>query len=171
MRIAFTIIHNGLHHLKHNNQASNIINSCDYWIVVEGASESNGSTQWCKEFPEHLHINGRSVDGTCEYLEMLSKQHSNIIYVPSNGFWKSKDEQVNRAIQEVKKLTDKCYLWEIDADEQWAEESMDQAEKELETRVGKSGSFRADCYVGKNLRQNYLSYVQNYVHNFCKFGL
>ena len=30
MRVAFTIIHNGLHHLKHNNQAENIMKSIMY---------------------------------------------------------------------------------------------------------------------------------------------
>jgi FkbM family methyltransferase len=152
MRIAFTIIHNGLHHLKHNNQAQNILKFCDKWIVVEGAAKSNGSTQWCKSFPEHLHNNGASIDGTCEFLEDLSKQTDKLVYIKSNGFWNSKDDQVNRAIQEVKKITDKCFLWEIDADEQWTSEAMDIAEKELSELSGISATFRADCYVGKNLK-------------------
>lgn len=152
MRIAFTIVHNGLHHLKHNDQALNILKTCDWWVVVEGAAHSNGSTQWCKKFPSHLHKNGASIDGTREFLRDLSKTAKNLVYIPSNGFWESKDEQVNRAIKEVRKLTKKCHLWEIDADEQWTKEAMIAAERELDSIPDKAGAFQADCYVGKNLK-------------------
>ena len=152
MRIAFTIIHNGLHHLKHNNQAENILNACDYWVVVEGAAESKGSTQWCKKFPEYLHFNGASIDGTREYLRELASNNSKLIYVESNGFWPSKDAQVNRAIAEIKKLTFNCFLWQIDADEHWNVDSMAAAEKELIASNAKAGAFRADCRIGKNLK-------------------
>lgn len=151
MRIAYTIIHNGLHHLKHNNQAEKILAMCDKWVVVEGASLSNGSTIWCKKFPKHLHENGGSIDGTQDFLNALCRENPNLVYVPSNGFWSSKDEQVNRAVDEVRKLTSKCFLWEIDADEQWEASAMDAAEKELSDLGGKAGAFRADCYIGKNL--------------------
>ena len=152
MRIAFTIIHNGLHHLNHNNQAQNILDVCDLWIVVEGASKSNGSTKWCKEFPPHLHNNGSSIDGTCEFLNKLSKETNKLVYIPSNGFWESKDVQVNRAIEEVRKVTDKCFLWQIDIDEQWSLAAMETAEQELVKQGTIAGCFRANCKVGKNLR-------------------
>jgi hypothetical protein len=152
MRVAFTIIHNGLHHLKHNKQAERILQNCDLWVVVEGAARSNGSTRWCKEFPSHLHENGRSVDGTHEYLTELQKTVSNLLYVPSDGFWDSKDTQVNRAIEEVRKRTESCWLWQIDADEHWTAESMTAAEHELQVSGQIAGAFAADCRVGKNLR-------------------
>lgn len=152
MRVAFTIIHNGLHHLKHNNQAERILRDCDWWVVVEGAAHSNGSTRWCKEFPAHLHCNGRSIDGTHEYLLELQRQHPNLLYVPSDGFWESKDVQVNRAVEEVRKLTSSCWLWQIDIDEQWTLEAMQQGEQELEATGKIAGAFRADCFVGKQLR-------------------
>jgi hypothetical protein len=152
MRIIFTIIFNGLHHLTHNNQAEFILNNCDKWIVVEGASHSTGSTSWCKKIPNTLHNNGASVDGTREFLANLAKVTDKIIYVPSNGFWNSKDHQVNRAIDEVKKITDKCFLWEFDIDEQWTGEEMNKAEKELVEKNAKTGSFLANCYVGKNIK-------------------
>ena len=119
---------------------------------MEGAAHSNGSTRWCKEFPPHLHNNGRSVDGTHEFLLEMSTKYPNLIYVPSNGFWHSKDEQVNRAVAEVRKITDRCHLWQIDADEQWTAESMSRAESELDAQDGIAGAFRAQCLVGKRLR-------------------
>jgi len=152
MRIVFSIIHNGLHHLHHNTQYENILKSCDKWIVVEGASRSNGSTKWCNEFPDDLHLNGGSIDGTREFLQFLSKETDKLIYIPSSGFWQSKDHQVNRAIEEVKKITNRCWLWEIDIDEQWELEQMDAAEKELFDSGSKAGCFRAQCFIGRNLR-------------------
>lgn len=152
MRVAFTIIHNGLHHLKHNEQYRRILDACDHWVVVEGASRSNGSTRWCKEFPTELHSNGGSIDGTREFLRALSKQESALTYIPSDGFWNSKDDQVNRAIDEVRKITDRCFLWQIDIDEQWEETAMDAAEDELLSKKGKVGAFRADCRIGKSIR-------------------
>lgn len=152
MRIVFSIIHNGLHHLHHNNQYQNILKSCDKWVIVEGASCSTGSTKWCNEFPSDLHLNGGSIDGTREFLQFLSSQTDRLIYVPSNGFWESKDHQVNRAIEEVKKITNRCWLWEIDIDEQWDQEQMDFAERELFDSGSKAGCFRAICFLGRNLR-------------------
>jgi FkbM family methyltransferase len=152
MRIVFSIIHNGIHHLHHNNQYNRILSSCDKWVVVEGASRSNGSTKWCKDFPDDLHVNGGSNDGTREFLKYHSNTNEKLIYIPSNGFWQSKDHQVNRAIEEVKKITDRCWLWEIDIDEQWEPEQMDAAENELFDSGAKAGCFRANCFVGRNLR-------------------
>jgi hypothetical protein len=151
MRIIFTIIFNGLHHLTHNNQSEFILNNCDKWIVVEGASRSTGSTSWCKNIPDHLHNNGASVDGTRNFLQELSTKNNKLIYIPSDGFWHSKDHQVNRAIDEVKKLTSECYLWEFDIDEQWTSDAMNKAEKELEQKSAKTAGFLADCYVGKDI--------------------
>jgi len=152
MRVVFSIIHNGLHHVFHNNQYQRILKSCDFWIVVEGASLPQGSTSWCNEFPPEFHNDGSSIDGTKEFFTLLSRQFDNVKFVPSSGFWQSKDHQVNRAIDEVKKLTNSCWLWEIDIDEQWSSEQMDQAESELASCGAKSGCFRAKCFIGKNLR-------------------
>jgi hypothetical protein len=38
---------------------------------------------------------------------------------PNNRPWKSKDEQVNAAIEEIKKTVKECFLWQVDIDEQW----------------------------------------------------
>lgn len=152
MRVAFTIIHNGLHHLKHNNQYRKILDACDHWIVVEGAALSNGSTTWCKTFPNHLHRNGASIDGTREFLTELANSTPKLVYVPGDGFWESKDAQVNRAIHELKRITNLCFLWQIDADEHWTSQAMTDAERELVEKQAKAGAFRADCRVGKNLR-------------------
>jgi hypothetical protein len=147
MRIAFSIILNGLHHLQHKNYFQTILNNFDYWIVVEGQALPNGSTAWCKLLNDKYQINGRSVDGTHEFLSNLSSKNNKLIYVPSNGPWSSKDEMVNKAIEQVKKITDKCFLWEIDIDEHWTLEQIIQAEEELVESNSKTGCFLCEYFV------------------------
>ena len=150
-RVAFTIILNGLHHLKHNNYADFISKHFDYWVIVEGASQNKGSTSWCKEMPSKYHKNGRSIDGTVEYIKDLQKKYHNVVLVHSNGMWESKDIMVNRAIEEVQKITSSCMLWQIDIDEQWAFDQILKSEKELKDSNCKTGKFEVFQFVGHNL--------------------
>ena len=73
------------------------------------------------------------------------------MFVKSNGLWKSKDDMVNRAIDELKKITDTCLLWEIDADEQWRHNQIIKSEKEFVKNGSKTGKFNVIQFVGKNL--------------------
>jgi GR25 family glycosyltransferase involved in LPS biosynthesis len=150
-RIAFTIIFNGLHHLKHDNYATFIANTFDYWVIVEGASQNKGSTGWCKKMPESYHKNGKSIDGTIDYIKELKKSHNNIIFVETDGMWESKDDMVNRAMTEIRKLTRSCFLWQIDVDEQWEFNQIINSEIELEEKKCKTGKFNVIQFVGENL--------------------
>jgi len=151
MRIAFTIIFNGLHHLNHNDYYKTMLDNFDYWVVVEGASKSVGSTSWCKTIGDKYHKNGSSVDGTIEFLENLSNQNKKLIFIKSNGFWNGKDEQVNVAVSEIRKITNECFLWEVDIDEQWSLIEIEKAENELIAKDGKTGLFKCEYYVGDDL--------------------
>lgn len=150
-RVAFTIIQNGLHHLKHNDYYKFILDNFSYWIVVEGASSNNGSTHWCNTFPPEFHNNGKSIDGTNEFLTELSKTYKNLIHITPSGIWYSKDEQVNVGIRRLKEITNKCYLWEIDIDEQWNIDQIKYSEDALFKTNAKMGCFLCDYYVGKDL--------------------
>lgn len=152
LRIGFTIILNGVHHLMHNNYAKYLLTEClDYWIIVEGASLSNGSTAWCNNMPSDYTDNGKSKDGTIKYIKDLQSKYTNLIYVSHDGFYDSKDVQVNLAINEIKKITNSCYLWEIDADEQWTKDDMIYSENELLNGGGKCGVFSCNLYIAKHL--------------------
>lgn len=150
-RIAFTIILNGKHHLLHNDYYKFILKNFKYWVIVEGASNNTGSTSWCHNFPETYHKNGKSIDGTNEFLHQIKKEYPNLIFIEPNGLWKNKDQQVNRCIDEVKKITNSCFLWEIDIDEQWTVENLIKSEQLLKNNNGKTGAFLCEYYVGKNL--------------------
>lgn len=151
MRIAFTIILNGLHHLQHNDYYKFLLTNFDYWVVVEGAVKNTGSTSWCNEIASEFHNNGKSVDGTNEFLQQLKTKYSNLIHIEPNGLWDNKDHQVNQAITAIQSLTKQCYLWEIDADEQWTLPEIQDAERQLTLNNAKTGCFLCDYYVGPNL--------------------
>jgi hypothetical protein len=150
-RAAITIILNGLHHLKHDNYARRLAQAVDYWVLVEGAAQSNGSTSWCKVMPPEYHLNGSSVDGTLEYILDLSNEYSNVHVVRPEGMWKSKDDQVNAGVDRLRRLTTKAFLWQIDADEQWTAEQMIEAEDMLLASSANTAIFQFHHFVGTNL--------------------
>jgi len=147
MRIGFTIILNGLHHLKHNDYYKTLCDNLDYWVLVEGVSLPTGSTSWCKELPDDMHKNFLSNDGTTEFLDSIKSDKVRVIR-PNNRAWKNKDEQVNAAIAEIKTITDECMLWQIDVDEQWTLQQMKEAETHLTNHNGKTGCFYCNYFVG-----------------------
>lgn len=133
MRIGFSIIYNGLHHLKHRNFARFMADNFDYWIVVEGLALPGGSTGWCN----YLDLPARSDDGTHEFMTAFSKQYPHVIYCSPDTAWTSKDNMVNEAVKIAKLITDQCYLWQVDADEIWTAEDLHDAEAAL-TESGKT---------------------------------
>jgi len=151
LRIAFTIILNGIHHLKHNDYGNVMPKMFDYWIIVEGAASNKGSTRWCKNILDEYHKDGKSIDGTIDYIKDLENKHNNIIFVESNGVWNSKDDMVNRAIDEVKKITDSCFLWQVDIDEQWDKQQIIKSERELIQKGASTGEFMVYQFLGEGL--------------------
>ena len=153
-RIAFTIIYNGDHHLKHNNYSSFIPQNFDHWVIIEGASLPTGSTSWCK----NIFTESGSEDNTINSIQELTQEYKNITYVPRNNneFWPNKDEQVNAGIKILqdyltKNNLEECFLWQIDIDEQWSAEQLKQAESELIEHKGKTGCFLCNYFVGPGL--------------------
>lgn len=153
-RVAFTIVFNGIHHLKHNDFANSMASMFDHWVIVEGAARSEGSTGWCKPMPSEYHRNGRSIDGTVGYIEAIANRANNVSTVSfPGGMWPSKDEMVNAALVSLLRETkgEPCYLWEVDVDEQWTPDALRRAEKALTDAGAKCGQFYANFYVGPGL--------------------
>jgi len=149
-RVAFTIILNGLHHLKHNDYYKFIIDNFDLWVIAEGAVNNSGSTSWCKKMPDNFHNNGRSIDGTYDFLKELS-DNPKVEVVISEGLWASKDEQVNATINIIKEKFNNVFLWQIDCDEQWSIENIELAEKTLLNNNINSAAFPAYSWLGNNI--------------------
>jgi hypothetical protein len=147
MRIAFTIIYNGLHHMQHKGWAEFMVANFDHWVVVEGHSRPNGSTRWCKK----LSIPARSTDGTHEYLMELASNTPHLHYLSPNRYWLSKDHQVNQALELARHYTQHAYLWEVDADEHWRAEDLSAAEQYADDSAATGFGFQFNHYVGPNL--------------------
>lgn len=147
LRVAFTIVYEGLHHLKHNDFAVKMAQMFDHWIVVEGYSLPYGSTKWCNK----LDIPAVSQDGTVEYMTELSKMFPNVYFYSKGDYFNGKDEQVNAAVHILKQLTNSCYLWEVDADEQWNLTDIIRAEAISDQSQFKGFGFLCNHYVGKGL--------------------
>lgn len=150
---AFTIILNGLHHLLHNNYAEKLAASVDYWVIAEGASDSQGSTKWCNRALPNYHNKGRSIDGTYEYLKEFTQKHSNTSLVVCPSLYPSKDHQVSMAIRKITEIIvdQPVFLWQIDSDEQWKSEDMREAESQLEASGANVGKFFWNYFVGPGL--------------------
>jgi len=147
LRVAFSIVYNGLHHLKHKGYAEYMAKHLDYWVFVDGLAGNNGSTSWCKS------LSGcSSTDGTIEYIKELQKTYPNIILETCEVKWRSKDYMVNKAIELLKQKTNKAMLWQIDVDEQWTHEIMGLSEQFLVDNNGKTGTFHSNYFMGDNIR-------------------
>ena len=151
MKIGFSIILNGIHHIQHNNYLEYLLSYFDYFIIVEGACQSNGSTIWCQGDNSEFHQFGSSIDGTIPELQRLEKKYSNLHVKYANKLYYSKDQMVNIAIDMIKRITDKCILTQIDIDEQFTTEQLETAEHELIQAGCKMGQFYANQIVGENL--------------------
>ena len=152
MRVGFTIIYNGKHHLLHNNWTRLLPKMLDYWVIIEGAAHPGGSTSWCNELE-----NNSSTDGTIELIEDLEYTTPGVATVTNRPQgWKSKDEMVNAAILLINNAFEgsgvkNIFLWQLDIDEQWTPEQMAEAEVELVTKGGDCGCFHANHFVGERL--------------------
>ncbi len=159
MRVGFTIALNALHHFKHNDYAWKLAKQLDHWVIVEGAAGSTGSTSWCKTIPEEYHDDGLSTDGTTSFLQEFEIDHSNVHVAQKPGGWANKDEMVNEAVKMLRKIVEKelngdfsnVFLWQIDADEQWALLDMAAAETEITDCNCDVGEFYANYYLGDHL--------------------
>jgi hypothetical protein len=150
MRIAFTIIFNGLHHLQHNNYLETLLPTFDYWVFVEGACNPTGSTRWCQPILDKYHNKGHSIDGTLEYLRNMANSNRKVILIENNGFWSNKDDMVNAAMAFI---NSKCpdFFWQIDCDEFWTQDQIVASEYLLRNSKGNTGTFLSEYYVKDRL--------------------
>ncbi len=147
MRIALTIVYEGLHHLNHRDFALKMASMFDKWIVIEGYSLPYGSTSWCKR----LDLPATSQDGTVEFMNQFCKDHPNVYFYSSGKHYNGKDDQVNLGIDIIRKLTKSCYLWEVDVDEHWKIEDIELAESIADKSKAIGFSFPFNHYIGKDM--------------------
>lgn len=157
MRVAFTLLFNGLHHLLHQNQYLNILKKFDKWIVIEGACDNQGSTSWVKGSNKNFHKHSSSIDGSLEFMLSLKKQFPEKIHLFTAfnrmGMWASKDEMVNEVTDFLRENygQEEIFLWQIDVDEIHIWEFLNISEYALNRTDCNCMPSKFKQYVGRNL--------------------
>lgn len=138
----FTLVLDGMPYIQYHLPIFKNLKHDWKWIVVHGAAMNNDSTSWCA--PQEPRL---SMDGSTEYLHEIIDPRVKLLEQES---WSSKDEMCACALFEI---NEPCVLMEIDSDEIWRSEQLDNIVDLFETQE-QLGSimFACDYYVGPNLK-------------------
>lgn len=141
----FTIVLNGMPFIRQHFARFSELKVPWHWHIVEGVAELKHDTAWsvCAggRIPENYHRDGRSIDGTSEYLAELSASHPEevTVYRKARGqFWEGKREMVGAPL---KNLPSECLLWEVDVDEFWPVDSIARMHAAFEANHTKTAAW------------------------------
>ncbi|BDG70903.1 glycosyltransferase family 4 protein [Roseomonas fluvialis] len=119
----FTIVLNGEPFIRYHETMLAKLPFRWHWHVVEGVAALRHDTAWSTasggRVLDAIHRDGRSNDGTSEYLDDLAARFPGQITIhrkPPGEFWDGKREMVNAPLPHI---TEECLLWQVDADELW----------------------------------------------------
>ncbi|MBF2063294.1 MAG: FkbM family methyltransferase [Calothrix sp. C42_A2020_038] len=152
----FTIVLNGQPFIQYHIDVLKQLPFKWHWHIVEGVAELNHDTAWSVRLggsiTEKLHRNGRSCDGTTEYLDELARQYPENITIyrqPEGIFWDGKREMVNAPLANIQ---EECLLWQIDVDELWTTEQICTARQIFINNPSKTAAYYWCWYfVGEKL--------------------
>jgi glycosyltransferase involved in cell wall biosynthesis/cyclopropane fatty-acyl-phospholipid synthase-like methyltransferase len=152
----FTIVLNGEPFIHYHIEVFKQLPFQWHWHVVEGVAELKHDTAWSIELGGHiadeLHRNGRSNDGTTEYLDALKRQYPENITLyrkPAGVFWDGKREMVKAPLANI---NEECLLWQVDVDELWTLQQICTARQMFVNNPDKTAAWYWCWYfVGENL--------------------
>lgn len=141
----FTIVLNGNPFIRYHEKILSKLPLRWHWHIVEGVAHLNHDTGWALSnggrIPHQFHKQGRSTDGTSEYLDELKQQYPVNITIyrkPHGEFWDGKREMVNAPL---KSIEEECLLWEIDSDELWTAKQILSVRKAFANNRERSAAF------------------------------
>ena len=124
----FTIVLNGEPFIRYHIEVFKQLPFKWHWHIVEGVAELKHDTAWSLSLggkvTDEIHRNGRSNDGTTEYLDKLKQEYPDNITIyrkPKGIFWDGKREMVNAPLDNINQ---ECLLWQVDVDELWTQEQI-----------------------------------------------
>jgi glycosyltransferase involved in cell wall biosynthesis len=152
----FTIVLNGQPFIQYHIDIFKNLPFQWHWHIVEGVADLNHDTGWCLRnggrISDDIHQNGRSNDGTTEYLDELARLYPDNITIyrkPEGVFWDGKREMVNTPLANIK---EECLLWQVDVDEIWTLEQLCNARQMFINNPEKTAAFYWCWYfVGEEL--------------------
>lgn len=119
----FTIVLNGEPFIRYHETMLAKLPFRWHWHVVEGVAALRHDTAWSASHggrvSDAIHREGRSNDGTSEYLDDLARRFPGQVTIyrkPPGEFWDGKKEMVNAPLPNI---TEECLLWQVDNDELW----------------------------------------------------
>jgi len=151
-----TIVLNGQPFIRYHAKVFEQLPFKWHWHIVEGVATIKHCDKWSLKTGGHIidemHCNGRSNDGTTEYLDHLVKEYPNHISLyrkPLKEFWEGRIEMVNAPIPNIQ---ESCLLWQIDVDELWTLEQI-RAVRQLflENPTKTAAYYWCSFFVGSNL--------------------
>ncbi|MEG4802915.1 FkbM family methyltransferase [Microcoleus sp. ARI1-B5] len=152
----FTIVLNGEPFIRYHIDVLKKLPFRWHWHIVEGVADLKHDTAWSVtlggNISDDVHRDGRSLDGTTEYLDELARlypQNISIYRKPEGEFWEGKREMINAPIAGI---PEECVLWQIDVDEFWTFEQICQTRQMFIEHPEKTAAFYWCWYfVGENL--------------------
>jgi glycosyltransferase involved in cell wall biosynthesis/predicted O-methyltransferase YrrM len=124
----FTIVLNGEPFIRYHIDVFKELPFKWHWHIVEGVADLKHDTAWSIRhggyIAENIHHNGRSNDGTTEYIDELAQLYPENITIyrkPDGEFWDGKREMVQAPLANI---TEECLLWQVDVDELWKFEQI-----------------------------------------------
>ncbi|MEG4244841.1 FkbM family methyltransferase [Microcoleus sp. MON2_D6] len=152
----FTIVLNGQPFIRYHIQVLKELPFQWHWHIVEGVADLKHDTAWSLssggKIADEIHNNGRSNDGTAEYIDELARQYPENITVyrkPEGVFWEGKREMTNAPLTNIR---EEGLLWQLDVDELWTAEQICTARQMFITHPEKTAAFYWCWYfVGENL--------------------
>ena len=153
----FTIVINGEPFIRYHIDIFKELPFKWHWHIVEGVADLKHDTAWSVtlggSISDEVHRDGRSLDGTTEYLDELARLYPENISIyrkPEGIFWDGKREMVNEPL--VYGIREECLLWQIDADELWTFEQICKTRQMFIEHPEKTAAFYWCWYfVGENL--------------------
>lgn len=152
----FTIVLNGEPFIRYHIEVFNQLPFKWHWHIIEGVADLKHDTAWVLRYGgriiNEMHCNGRSNDGTTEYLDELAQQYPDNVTVyrkPEGIFWDGKLEMVNAPLANI---NEECLLWQVDADELWTVDQICKVRQLFISNPDKTAAFYWCWYfVGEDL--------------------
>ena len=163
----FTIVLNGMPLLRYHLPMLRQLTIPWEWHIAEGLALLRHDTAWSARrrwswhnplklrtpgrIPHHLHRDGRSIDGTSQYLDEIAGADARVrlFRKPLGEYWDGKREMVRAA---TAGLNSETLLWQLDSDELWTARQIAMAHAMFAAKPQKMAAYYwCRCFVGPAL--------------------